>query len=359
MSKPIKIAGVSFDHMHMGDLLRMAHEHPEVEIVGIADEDPQTMVAAAKRFQIPESAIFTDYHACMEATKPDLVIICAATGKHGDYVEQLAPYGAHLHVEKPMASSLADADRMIRAVEKYGQKMIVNWPLAWYPPHRTTYRLISEGHIGDVLEVHYYDGNRGPLRHIAGKEEVPAEEAEKLKAESWWYRKDSGGGSLNDYLGYGVTLGTWYHGGKAPIDVTCVELTPEGMEVDEHTITVARYDCGLSKFETRWGTFTDPWVLQPQPKCGFVVVGTEGTISSYDSENVIRVQTRANTETHEIPVDPMIPPFENVVQYFVHIIQTNGEVTGPLMPAMSRVGQQIADTAQISAAEKRTVPLIK
>ena len=37
---------------------------------------------------------------------------------------------------------------------------------------------------------------------------------------------------------------------------------------------VARYDLGLSKFETRWGTFTDPWTHQPQPKCGFVVVGT-------------------------------------------------------------------------------------
>ena len=49
----------------------------------------------------------------------------------------------------------------------------------------------------------------------------------------------------------------------------------------------------LSKFETRWGTFTDPWTLQPQPKCGFVIVGSEGTISSYDYEEVIRVQTRA------------------------------------------------------------------
>ena len=56
---------------------------------------------------------------------------------------------------------------------------------------------------------------------------------------------------------------------------------PEGLEVDEHSITVARYAQGLSKFETRWGTFTDPWVTQPQPKCGFVITGTHGTISSY------------------------------------------------------------------------------
>ena len=74
-----------------------------------------------------------------------------------------------------------------------------------------------------------------------------------------------------DYLGYGVTLGTWFQGGRAPLEVmTMVDKKP-GLEVDEHSITIARYAHGLSKYETRWGTFTDPWTLQPQPKCGFVL----------------------------------------------------------------------------------------
>ena len=54
---------------------------------------------------------------------------------------------------------------------------------------------------------------------------------------------------------------------------------PTGLEVDEHSIVVARYAHGLSKFETRWGTFTDPWIIQPQPKCGFVILGTEGSVA--------------------------------------------------------------------------------
>ena len=52
----------------------------------------------------------------------------------------------------------------------------------------------------------------------------------------------------------------------------------EGLEVDEHSVSVVRYARGLSTFETRWGTFTDPWTHQPQPKCGFVLKGTDGTI---------------------------------------------------------------------------------
>ena len=38
MTKPLRIVGINFDHFHMGDLLRMAHDHPEVELVGICDE---------------------------------------------------------------------------------------------------------------------------------------------------------------------------------------------------------------------------------------------------------------------------------------------------------------------------------
>ncbi|MGH2388846.1 MAG: Gfo/Idh/MocA family protein, partial [Chloroflexota bacterium] len=56
-----KIAGINFDHQHMGDNLRMAHEHPEVEIVGICDEDPARTARTASTLGIPPERIFTDY----------------------------------------------------------------------------------------------------------------------------------------------------------------------------------------------------------------------------------------------------------------------------------------------------------
>jgi glucose-fructose oxidoreductase len=168
-----------------------------------------------------------------------------------------------------------------------------------------------------------------------------------------------GGGSLLDYLGYGVTLGTWFLGGRRPIEVTAVVDEPPGLEVDEHSVTIARYPFGLSKFETRWGTFTDPWTLQPQPKCGFVVVGTGGTISSYDYEETVRVQTAAHPEGEILPVDTLLPPYQNPIQYLLHCLTTGEVVTGPLSPAMSRIGQQIVDSAALSAREKRTVALLE
>jgi glucose-fructose oxidoreductase len=353
-----KIAGINFDHMHMGDNLRMAYQHPDAEIVGLCDAQPERMQQACENFSIPAERVFTDYRQCLEQTQPDIVLLCPATAQHGDWTEKVAPFGVHIIMEKPFAATLAEADRMIGATQNTGQLLAINWPLAWYPPHCTAKRLLDAGRIGQVTEVHYYDGNRGPLWHSADKIEKTADNVQHEKPQSWFYSKAHGGGSLLDYLGYGVTLGTWFMDGRAPIEITATIDQPAGLEVDEHSITVARYACGLSKFETRWGTFTDPWVLQPQPKCGFVIVGTQGTISSYDYEETIRVQTQAHPEGEVLPVDVLASPFQNPVQYMIHCIENGQPIEGPLSTQMCRVGQRIVDTAALSALEKRTLALL-
>jgi glucose-fructose oxidoreductase len=355
----MKIVGINFDHFHMGDLLRMAFTHPAAEIAGICDEDTARMQDAARNFAIPPERVFTDYRECLEQTQPDIAILCPATARHAEYVEKVAPFGVHILMEKPMADSLADADAMMRAVERAGKTLAINWPLVWSATHRTAKRLIDVGVIGEVIEVHYYGGNRGPLYHVADKREVSEDEVQARKPLSWFYQKAAGGGSLRDYLGYGVTLGTWFHNGRAPIEVTAMVDEPAGLEVDEHSITLARYDCGLSKFETRWGTFTDPWTHQPQPKTGFVIVGTTGTISSYDHEPAIRVQTAGKRGGEEIAVDTLDAPHRNPIEHLIHHLQTGEPLLGPLTPATSRIGQQIVDTAIISAREKRTIRLVQ
>jgi len=352
------VVGISFDHMHMGDLLREVAGHGEAEIAGIYDPDPARMAAAVARFSIPEERVFTDLDACLSRTGADLAIICSATAEHANTVERVAPYGLHILVEKPFAASVADARRMLAAMEGTGRRLAINWPLAWYPSHNTAKRLLDEGAIGDLIEVHFYDGNRGPLYHLAEKVEVSPEEVEAQKPHSWWYRRASGGGSLLDYLGYGVTLGTWFMNGEAPIEVTSVVDETPGIEVDQHSITVCRYARGLSKFETRWGTFTDPWTQQPQPKCGFVLVGGDGTISSYDYDDHVTVQTRRNPALTPVPVDTLPPGRRAAIEYMLARIEDGAPIAGPLDPALSLIGQRIVDSAVLSAGTKRTVPLV-
>ena len=353
-----KVVGISFDHMHMGDLLRMVDAHPDAEIAGLYDPDRAKMQGAIDAFNVPEDRVFTDFDTCMAAGPYDLAILCCATADHAVMTERLAPHGVHIHVEKPFAANAADARRMMKAMEGTGKIMAINWPLAWVESHLTAKRLINEGMIGALREVHFYDGNRGPLYHLADKVEVSPEEVERQKPDSWWYKAASGGGSLLDYLGYGATLGTWYMGGEEPLEVTCtVDQTPL-IEVDQHAIAVIRYAQGLSKMETRWGTFTDPWTVNPQPMCGFVFVGSDGTICSPDYAQAVTVQTRARPEKHDIPVDPLPAGRADAIAYILDLIARGAQPEGPFDPALCLTAQRIVDTAAASAREKRTLELL-
>lgn len=353
-----RVVGISFDHMHMGDLLRLTHDHPDAEIVGVFDPSREKMAQAIADFDIPETAVYTDLQTCLQTSRPDLALLCSATADHGDHAEILASHGLHIHVEKPFADSVENARRMMKAMKGTGKLLAINWPLAWYPSHNTCKRLLDEGAIGQITEVHFYDGNRGPLYHLADKVEVTPEEVERQKPDSWWYKKAAGGGSLLDYLGYGATLGTWFMNGEAPLEVTSVIDETPGIEVDQHSITICRYARGLSKMETRWGTFTDPWTTQPQPKCGFVVVGTDGTISSYDYDDYVTIQTRTNPEQTRVSVESLPEGQTNSIEYMLKCMKSGAPIEGPLSPELCLTAQRIVDTAALSAQQKKTLALV-
>lgn len=351
-----RIAGINFDHFHMGDLLRMASEHPSVQLVGISDLKPERMQEAIRNFGLTSEQVFTDYRACLETTRPDVVLLCPAASQHGEWVEKVAPFGVHLMVEKPFAGSVEEADRMVAQMQA-GKTLMINWPSQWMPSHRQAFELIDAGTIGEVTNVWHFGGNRGPLWHGADKHEKTAADVAAEKPNSWFYKKAHGGGSLLDYLGYGTTMGTWFRNGARPVEVTAVIAGDPGLEVDEHSIVLARYANGLSKFETRWGTFTDPWTIQPQPRCGYIIAGTEGTIASYDYDDFVTVQTRRQPQPHPIAAPALTLTEANPVQYLLHCLDHEKELRGPVSLPISRIGQEIVDAAARSAELKKTVAL--
>ena len=70
------------------------------------------------------------------------------------------------------------------------------------------------------------------------------------------------------------------------------------------------------------------------------------------------MQTRANPERAKVPVDAVNPPFQNPIQYLVSVLEGGEFERGPLHPEIARIGQQIVDSAVLSAREKRTVKLV-
>ncbi|MHC5794698.1 Gfo/Idh/MocA family protein [Lacisediminihabitans sp. FW035] len=352
-----RVAVIGFAHMHAGDQLRFIEGHPGAALVGVWDTDVNRRDAVSDDLGVAKDIRYTDLDALVAETTPDIAIVCSTTGDHTELVERLAAFGVHVILEKPFALSLDDADRMIAASDLAETILAVNWPLAWYPAHLTTQRLIAEGTIGEVTEVHYYDGNRGPLTHVHDKKErVDPDIA--TKAASWWYSPEFGGGSLLDYLGYGATIGTWFRDGELPERLTALTWGSEGLAVDEQSVVAAAYPKGLSTFQTKWGTFSNPWDAHNAPACGFVVVGTGGTISSRDFAPEVFVQTVANPAAVGIPVDVPRIDQTGALAHVIHCLDNGLVPSGPSSKELSRKGQQIVDTAIKAVATGTTTDLL-
>ena len=72
--------------------------------------------------------------------------------------------------------------------------------MRWYPTHALAYELATRQRlIGEIIEVHYCAGNRGPLYH--GADKIVLEPTPERKAASWFYKKSEGGGAMLDYMG--------------------------------------------------------------------------------------------------------------------------------------------------------------
>lgn len=351
-----RVAGVAFDHMHIGDQIKVAQDHHDCELTGVFDTDRARMDAICDDLGVAPELRHLDLEEMLAAAKPDIVFVCSPTDQHLEYVRRLAPLGVMIVLEKPLATSYEDGVRMEVAIAGTGSEVYVNWPLEWYPAHRTTARLIGEGLIGDVVEVHYYDGNRGPLGHSHGKKTLVRGATPEEKNRSWWYDAVSGGATF-DYLGYGTTLGTWFRKGELPTKVAGMSFAPPGLHVDEQSVTIAQFADGLSTYQCRWGTFTDPWTTQPQPFCGFVVVGTDGTILSRDFAPALHVQTHDRPEGYDIPVDEPTAVTRNALSYLIDRRESGIPPEGPCTMETALKGQKIVDAARQAMASGSAVSL--
>jgi len=341
-----RIAGLGFHHGHIAEQLRIAAARGDTELVGVYHPERDRLDVLCDELGVPRDLRHIRLDDLWLA-RPDIVIVCSAPTLHVEHVEQAMAHGAHVLIEKPFAASAVDARRMIAAERASGRRMVVNWPLAYYPAHRTARRLLAEGALGEVREMHYYDGNRGPFARLDASAPLDP-------ADAWWFDPILGGGALQDYLGYGATLATWFLGGELPTRVTALQHVPAASRVDTHAVAAAEYGWGLATFQARWGTLTDPWIQQSLPRTGFVIVGSRAALASDDYADVVRLHDPDRPEGVDIPVDAGA---STALAELIAAIVADTPVTGPASPELSLRGQCIVDSAVRSAREGRTVEL--
>lgn len=91
-------------------------------LCAVCDISEEKATRTGEKYGVPA---FTDMHEMMREIRPDVVSILTESGNHARHAIEIVKYGAHIVVEKPMALTLADADKMIAACDAADVKLFV------------------------------------------------------------------------------------------------------------------------------------------------------------------------------------------------------------------------------------------
>jgi predicted dehydrogenase len=184
----MRIGILSFAHLHAEGYIQILQNLPEIEFIGLADEDTERGKAFAKQFN---ASYFESYEALL-ATKPDGVIICSENARHAPLVHLAAEAGVHILCEKPLATKREDALSMIAACEKARVKLMTAFPMRFSTP---------------ILEAKKALAMAGRVYGINGTNQ--GECPKHLRA--WFVDKElAGGGALMDHIVHLADVLRWY-----------------------------------------------------------------------------------------------------------------------------------------------------
>ncbi|RYX99191.1 Gfo/Idh/MocA family oxidoreductase, partial [bacterium] len=190
----VAVAGLNHDHIF---LIMNSYQKGEVNIIGIAENNQELADRFKKRYKLPDSLFFPDITSLLKKRKPDAVLAYNAISDHLAIVEAAAPLGISVMVEKPLAMTVKQAERMVQLAQKYKIHLLTNYETTWYPSNQEAYLNIKEQNaVGPIRKMIVHDGHQGPKEIGVSKEFL-----------SWLTDPDkNGAGALVDFGCYGANL---------------------------------------------------------------------------------------------------------------------------------------------------------
>jgi len=189
----LRLAIMSFAHLHAHSYVQKLTAHPNVELIGFADDAAERAQHIAAQYALPH---FASYEALLDA-KPDGVVICAENTRHHDLTIMAAEAGVHVLCEKPLATTIADGQAMLDACEKAGVKLMTAFPMRFNQPVVEARKVIESGDLGHIYGCNTTNQGKMPLN-------------------SWFTVKAlSGGGSMMDHTVHVADLLRWYLNSEA------------------------------------------------------------------------------------------------------------------------------------------------
>jgi predicted dehydrogenase len=228
----IRIGILSTAHGHAHSYASCVQSLANVELVGVADEDPTRGRAFAERFGIRAF----DAAEALLAEGLDGVIICSANQQHRGLTELAAGHTRHILCEKPIATTLPDAEAMIDACARTGAKLQIAFPVRFAAPVQRLRALLQGGALGQIYSLKTTNHGQMP---------------------GGWFvdREQAGGGAVIDHTVHVIDLLRWFF--EAEISEVYAEigvgLLHDGLDID---------DAGMLSFTLSngaYGTLDTSW----------------------------------------------------------------------------------------------------
>jgi UDP-N-acetyl-2-amino-2-deoxyglucuronate dehydrogenase len=190
----------------------------EVEPVGVCDVDEQRRAEAAARAGCPG---FADLTAMLDAAAPDVVHICTPHHRHADLAEECLARDVSVLLEKPLAHTLADGERLVRAAADSGGLLGVCFQNRYNDTARSLREMLDRDDLGRVL------GGRASVTWFR--------DAAYYARRDWRGRwATAGGGVLMNQAIHTLDLLAWYLGPVTDVRGTVATLAlPDAIEVED------------------------------------------------------------------------------------------------------------------------------
>ena len=239
----VGVAGLNHDHAYG---LMQQYKNGEVILSGIAEPDEELVQRYKKLYQLPDSLFYKSVDEMLSHIKPDAVLAYNAIADHLAVVESCAPKGISVMVEKPLATTAADAERMAMLAKKHNIHLLTNYETTWYPSNQQIFDITNNQHaIGDIRKMVVHDGHQGP-KEIGCSKYFLDWLTDPVK---------NGGGAIIDFGCYGANLMTWLMHGKMPVAVTAVtkHIKPNIYpKVDDDATILVEYPNATGIIEASW-----------------------------------------------------------------------------------------------------------
>ena len=338
---PLRLGMAGLEHGHASGFLARYRDSKEVELVGVAEPDPDVAARYVRRSRLDPASVHPTLDAMLDRAKPEAVVAFTSTAGHLAVVAACAARKIPVMMEKPLAVGIEQARAIERAASESGIPVLVNYETTWYPSNHAAYALAKEAKaLGEIRKVVVHDGHRGP-KEIGVQPEFLAWLADPEK---------NGAGALFDFGCYGANLMTWLMDDARPGSVTAVtrRFKPDVYpEVDDEATILLEYPGAQAIIQASWN-----W---PFDRKDMEIYGRTGQVLTSGLDG-LRVRLQGGREEVQRAA-PLAPPTDDFLRYFAAVVRGEIKPSGLSSLRNNLIVVEILDAARRSAATGTTIRL--